>query len=211
MDQFLRPNAMFLRLLSDWRKYGSITVGFDFDQTVAPFHDHSATFDMVIQLLHELDEIGCKLVCWTANRDHAFVEKYLKEKGINHVGINVDAIDLGYQTRKPFYSALLDDRAGLDSVYRDLSLLVWYIKEHHLNQKTKTVSSIFKERVNYVVNPSGKLTLSAVNMPLIVEASNLEEGKRKLKFLTDSWIKKLTGILEDEDPFKFVEQKLEEI
>lgn len=48
MDQFLRPNAMFLRLLSDWRKYGSITVGFDFDQTVAPFHDHSATFDMVI-------------------------------------------------------------------------------------------------------------------------------------------------------------------
>ncbi len=130
MDQFLRPNAMFLRLLADWKKYGTITVGFDFDQTVAPFHDHSATFDMVIALLHELDEIGCTLVCWTANPDHEFVAKYLKDKGINHVGINVDTIDLGYQTRKPFYSALLDDRAGLDSVYRDLSLLVWYVKTH---------------------------------------------------------------------------------
>lgn len=130
MDEFLRPNAMFLRLVSDWEKYGKITVGFDFDQTVAPFHNHDATFDMVIKLLHELDEIGAILVCWTANPDHAYVDKYLKGKGINHAGINIETIPLGWETRKPFYSALLDDRSGLDSVYRDLSLLVWYVKKH---------------------------------------------------------------------------------
>ena len=135
MDEFLRPNAMFLRLLADWKKWGNITVGFDFDQTVSPYHTKDATYDMVISLLHELDEVGATLVCWTANPNHEYVQKYLKDKGINHVGINVDAIDLGYQTRKPFYSALLDDRSGLDSVYRDLSLLVWYIKEHNLQKK----------------------------------------------------------------------------
>ena len=113
MDQFLRPNSCFLRLVSDWEKYGAISVGFDFDQTVSPFHDQEATYDMVIKLLHELDEIGATLVCWTANPDHVFVDKYLKSKGINHVGINIETIPLGWETRKPFYSALLDDRAGM--------------------------------------------------------------------------------------------------
>lgn len=130
MDQFLTPNSTFLRLVNDWEKYGAISVGFDFDQTVAPFHDHDASFEMVIKLLHDLDEIGATLVCWTANPDHAYVDKYLKSKGINHVGINIETIPLGWDTRKPFYSALLDDRAGLESVYRDLTLLVWYVKKH---------------------------------------------------------------------------------
>jgi hypothetical protein len=130
MDEYLRPNSAFLRLIADWKKWGNITVGFDFDQTVSPYHTKDASYDMVIKLLHELDEIGATLVCWTANPDHVYVANYLRTKGINHVGINVDAIDLGYQTRKPFYNALLDDRSGLESSYRDLSLLVWYIKEH---------------------------------------------------------------------------------
>lgn len=81
MDEFLRPNANFLRLVDDWKKYGAITVGFDFDQTVAPFHNKDASFNMVISLLHELDSIGCTLECWTANPDHDYVAKYLKEKG----------------------------------------------------------------------------------------------------------------------------------
>lgn len=135
MDEFLRPNAAFLRLVADWKKWGSLSIGFDFDQTVSPYHDKDATFDMVISLLHELDEIGCSLVCWTANPDHEYVKNYLKSKGINHVGINVDSIDLGYQTRKPFYSALLDDRSGLEAVYRDLHLFVWYAKQHLVQQK----------------------------------------------------------------------------
>ena len=33
MDEFLRPNASFFRILDDWKKYGSITVGFDFDRS----------------------------------------------------------------------------------------------------------------------------------------------------------------------------------
>jgi hypothetical protein len=132
MDEFLRPNSTFLRLLSDWKKYGNISVGFDFDQTVAPFHNKEAKYDMVINLLWDLDRIGASLVCWTANPNHEYVDKYLKDRGINHVGINIETIPLGYETRKPFYNALLDDRAGLESVYRDLHLLVWYVREHGL-------------------------------------------------------------------------------
>lgn len=141
MDEFLRPNANFLRLVDDWKKYGAITVGFDFDQTVAPFHNKDASFNMVISLLHELDSIGCTLECWTANPDHDYVAKYLKEKGINHVGINVGGISLGWETKKPFYSALLDDRAGLESMYRDLSLLVWYVKTHIHGKCSDDISS----------------------------------------------------------------------
>ena len=132
MDQYLKPNANFLRLLRDWKKHGNISVGFDFDETVSPFHLAESSHEMVIELLHELDEVGATLVCWTANPDHKFVDKFLKSKGINHVGINIETIPLGWETRKPFYNALLDDRAGLESAYRDLSLLVWYVKEHKL-------------------------------------------------------------------------------
>lgn len=132
MDEFLKPNATFLRLVKDWKKYGTLSIGFDFDQTVCPFHDPTATYDMVIRLLRELKEIGCTLVCWTANPNHEYVKEYCEKMKIPCDGINIDTIDLGWASRKPFYSALLCDRAGLESVYRDLCLLVWYVKEHHL-------------------------------------------------------------------------------
>lgn len=135
IDEFLRPHATFFRLLTDWKKYGNITVGYDFDQTVCPFHDAEATFEQVRKLLRELKNLGCTCICWTANPDHSFVAKYVVDNNIPCDGINTDAIDLGYKTRKPFYSALLDDRAGLESMYKDLVLLVWYVKEHHLYPK----------------------------------------------------------------------------
>lgn len=135
IDQFLKPHSNFFRLLADWKKYGNITVGYDFDQTVSPFHEGEATFDQVIELLRELKDIGCTCVCWTANKDHTYVAEYVTKKNIPCDGINIDVIDLGWTTRKPFYSALLDDRAGLESMYKDLVLLVWYVKEHHLYPK----------------------------------------------------------------------------
>jgi hypothetical protein len=135
MDEFLAPNSNFIRLVGDWEKYGSITVGFDFDGTVHDYHKKGHTYHMTRQLLKELKEIGCSLICWTAYENLAYVHAYLQTHDIPYDSVNEGGIPLPWKTVKPFFSALLDDRAGLESAYRDLSLLVWYVKKHNLQKK----------------------------------------------------------------------------
>lgn len=130
IDQYLNPNANFIRLISDYETYGSLTIGFDFDSTVYDVHQTGHSYDMVIQLLKDLKSIGCTLICWTAAKDMQFVEHYLNERGIPYDGINTKGISLPWDSPKPFFSVYLDDRAGLLQVYQELHLLVWYIKKH---------------------------------------------------------------------------------
>jgi len=131
MDAYLKHNKSFLRLLEEYKKHGGLAIAFDFDDTVYDYHGKGHTYELVIELLRELQILGCTLICWTANKDHEHVEKYLTENNIPYSGINIDVIDLGWTSRKPFYNALLDDRAGLDSVYRDLKLLVEIINKEN--------------------------------------------------------------------------------
>jgi hypothetical protein len=128
MDEFLMPNESFNRLMNEYEKYGSLVIGFDFDGTVHDYHKKGHTYQYVIELLRDLKSIGCKLICWTAYHDLSFVEKFLTENNIPFDGVNTDGISLGWESRKPFFSALLDDRAGLIQVYSELSLLVKLIK-----------------------------------------------------------------------------------
>lgn len=134
MDEYLVPNSNIKRLLKEYITYGNIVAGIDFDNTLFDFHKTGASHEMVRQLVRDLKEIGCKIVIWTAQKDLPFVENFLKEIKIEHDGINVDIIDLGWSTRKPFFSALLDDRAGLESAYRDLELFVYLVKEFKLKK-----------------------------------------------------------------------------
>lgn len=135
MDEFLRPNSNFIRLVGDWKKYGAITVGFDFDGTVHDYHRKGYTYFQTMALLSQLKSIGCRLICWTAYKDLDYVKEYLDKHEIPYDGINEGGIPLPWDSKKPFFSALLDDRAGLESAYRDLSLLVWYVKEHNLQKQ----------------------------------------------------------------------------
>ena len=127
-DKYLALGANEERLYREYYKYGSLTIGFDFDDTVHDFHKTGAKYDMVIELLRELKEIGCKLVCWTAHPDVEYVDKYLVTNNIPFDGINEGEIILPWKSKKPFFSATLDDRAGLESIYRDLSNVVQRIK-----------------------------------------------------------------------------------
>lgn len=131
-DEFLKTNASFLRLLNEYTKYGSLCVGFDFDGTVHDYHKKGHTYHQVIELLRDLKSIGCKLVCWTAYENLDYVNNYLYEHKIPFDGINTDGITLPWESRKPFFSALLDDRAGLYQVYQELSLLVQLIKQNEI-------------------------------------------------------------------------------
>ena len=128
-DEFLKPNASLIRLLDEYKKYGSLSIGYDFDGTVYVYHLKGSTYHQVIELLRELKDINCKVICWTANKDLKFVEHYLYTHNIPCDGVNIDGIDLGWESRKPFYSALLDDRAGLVQVFNELSFLVEMVKK----------------------------------------------------------------------------------
>ncbi len=134
MDEYLKENSAYERLYAEYKKYGSLTVGFDFDGTVHDYHKTGATYEMVKKLLRDLHKLKCKLICWTAYHNLDYVNNFLVEHKIPFNGINTDGIKLGWESRKPFFSALLDDRAGLVQVYNDLTKLVDTIKnEKHLD------------------------------------------------------------------------------
>lgn len=127
-DDFLQPGASYQRLIDEYDKYGSLCIGCDFDSTINDYHQKGYTYDLMLELLDDLASIGCKIVIWTAYKDLEYVQKYVDEHDIPCDGINTDGISLPWQSRKPFFSALLDDRAGLIQVYEDLKLLVMTIK-----------------------------------------------------------------------------------
>lgn len=129
-DEFLEDGKSATRLIKEYEKYGSLVIGVDFDGTLYDYHGTGATYEQVRQLLRDLKEIGCKIICWTAQNDLDFVDKFLKENKIPYDGINTDGIDLGWKSRKPFFSALLDDRAGLIQVYEELCDVVYFAKHH---------------------------------------------------------------------------------
>lgn len=128
-DEFLEKGKSLRRLVEEYTKFGSLTIGFDFDGTVYDYHQTGATYDYVIDLLRDLKEINCKLICWTAQKDLPFVETFLTENNIPFDGINTNGIELGWESRKPFFSALLDDRAGLIQVYEDLRMITIMFKK----------------------------------------------------------------------------------
>lgn len=129
MDEFLTPNANLARLLQDYEKHGSLVVAYDFDGTVHDYHKKGASYEMVRQLIRDLKSIGCKLVCWTAYEKLDYVWNFLEENNIPCDHVNEGGIPLPWESKKPFFSALLDDRAGLESMYRDLDALVKIVKK----------------------------------------------------------------------------------
>lgn len=127
-DPYITPGPALQRLIAEYQKHGSLFIGFDFDGTVHDYHKKGYKFPFVISLLRDLKAIGCKLICWTAYQNLDFVNNYLVEHRIPFDAINEGGVNMGYESKKPFFNALLDDRSGLDSVYRDLKALVEYLK-----------------------------------------------------------------------------------
>jgi hypothetical protein len=123
MDEFLIPNANFKRLYEEFKKYGSLAIGVDFDNTIFDYHKKGYDCGVVIDLVIRAQALGNKIHIFTANPDHEKVTAHCAEKGIIIEGINT-GFNLGWESRKPFYNLLIDDRAGLISAVEDLSLVV---------------------------------------------------------------------------------------
>lgn len=132
IDEYLKSNASFLRLLKEYQQYGSLVIAYDFDNTIYDFHKKGETYHMVIDLLDQLKSIGCYMICFTANDNYAFVLNFLNQNQIPFDKINENPPFFKCNERKIYFNALLDDRCGLQQVYNELNLLVTIIKQKRL-------------------------------------------------------------------------------
>lgn len=123
MDFYLNPKNSQNRLIEEYKKYGSLVIAFDFDDTVYDFHKKGRIYDEVITLIKKLKSINCYLICWTGQEDLEFVSDYLLKSGIPFDSINESPPFYKLKSKKIYANAYLDDRAGLHQVYNELKFL----------------------------------------------------------------------------------------
>ena len=126
-DRYLNDEETYNRLMIEYKKYDSLYVAFDFDNTVYDYHKTGDTFPKLEELLIKCRRFNMKLILFTANEGEKLPEiiNYCKERGYEPDYINDNPM---FPTRKPYYNILLDDRAGLKSSYDILSKLLFQIE-----------------------------------------------------------------------------------
>lgn len=106
------------RLMVNLSTHGSIIVAFDFDNTIYDYHKVGDTYPEMIHLLQYLSVLQeIKLMLYTAREGEDLSEaiEYCRENSIRLHYVNDNPI---LATRKPLFSLLLDDRAGLPTAYQ---------------------------------------------------------------------------------------------
>lgn len=124
MDYYLNSDHTYNRLLEEYKKYNSLVVAYDFDNTIYDYHKKGWQFNDVIQLLKQLKAKGCYLIVFTANEDLDFVQTYCNDMSIPFDGINENPPFYNSNSKKIYYNILLDDRAGLKESYNVLQKLI---------------------------------------------------------------------------------------
>lgn len=130
-DPYLNPDITLERLKHEWKKYGSIIIAFDFDDTVYDFHKKGYTYNKVVNLLRRARDIGAYFIVHTAcgADQEDFIRQYLTDNDIPFDSVNKNAPYIDTTGRKCYYNILLDDRAGLESSYNTLLNAVQFMEE----------------------------------------------------------------------------------
>lgn len=133
MDKYLEPNSAYNRLWAEYQKHGSLIVACDFDDTLFDFHGTGGSYEQVKQLVRDLFDINCQIIIWTGNEDIDFVYSYLESEEIPWHLINENMKIggkwvSGKDSRKLYANAYIDDRAGMEQVFNDLTRLVKQIR-----------------------------------------------------------------------------------
>lgn len=133
MDKYLKPNSAYKRLWAEYNKYGSLVVAVDYDDTLFDFHRTGSSYEMVKQLVRDLHSIGCKIIIWSGSENINDIDVYLKENNIPYHLINENLLVngnwvSGKDSRKIYANVYIDDRAGLEQVYNDLTKLVYEVR-----------------------------------------------------------------------------------
>ena len=128
---------VFYDLIKKYKKYGSLYIGVDFDNTLLPYGEKEILKDsdhnQIINLLKWCKEIGFKLCLWSLSTSQENLDwkiQWCKEHGIEMDYINESPLmkEFNNVTNKPHFNLLLDDVAGLESSYSILANLCNYIE-----------------------------------------------------------------------------------
>jgi len=129
--------GMIQKLYTDYQKYGTLYIAFDFDNTIWNFDTYKnnytdnyyAVYWDIIDLLKSARECGLKLILWTSCPTDEDLEK--KTELCGKWGIKPDYVNmspLSPNAVKPHFNLLLDDKAGLESSIFILTKLIKLIK-----------------------------------------------------------------------------------
>ena len=114
------------RLLEELNRYKSLYIGLDFDNTIYDFHHKGGNYQQVIDLLKKCSDLGHKIIlCSCETNPLRLKEKvnYCKAMGISIFAVNSNP-EVLTGSHKPYYSILLDDRAGLEEAYNTLKYAI---------------------------------------------------------------------------------------
>ncbi len=117
---FLNDTACVFRLVDEHKKYGKIVVAYDFDNTIFDYHSKGHDYSELIEIIKVAHNIGCYLICFTAEKDEEVVSSFLINNQIPYDSINENPPFFKSDARKIYFNLLLDDRAGLSSAYNQL-------------------------------------------------------------------------------------------
>lgn len=113
------------RLVKEYSEHKNLIIGFDFDNTILDYHQKGLDVLPVILLLKRCSRIGFTMCLYTITPLGEDLHKkinYCLSHNIVPTHINASPIfqeQEGFS--KPFFSILLDDRAGLSSAYKILN------------------------------------------------------------------------------------------
>lgn len=140
MNNYLNDRKAIDRLKREYLEYGNLIIGFDFDCTIYDYHKEDLEIECIIKLLEKCSDLGFTMCLYSLTLKDSELDITDKIIYCNSLGIGVDYINaspimnidqqkIGHYPHKPFFSILLDDRAGLSASY---NILLTTLKELNL-------------------------------------------------------------------------------
>lgn len=127
VKSYLNDRKAIDRLKREYKEHKNLVIGFDFDSTIFDYHKEGLELQPVIDLLKRCSDLNFTMCMFSLSQEEG--KGTLKAWHCSKLlGIKVDHINcsplLGGQDphwgSKPFFSILLDDRAGLSASYNIL-------------------------------------------------------------------------------------------
>ena len=128
MNHPFNDEGAFARLLEEYKRYKTLIIGFDFDNTIFDYHNNDGDYSEIIDLLKECKALNFNLCLYTIADRLDWKYKVCCRLGIKPDYINESPIVFEDGGNKPYFNILLDDRAGLESSYNILKNVVDYAK-----------------------------------------------------------------------------------
>jgi hypothetical protein len=125
-DNYLNDIKVVDRLILEYKEHGNLIVAVDFDNTIYDYHQAGLELEATIDIVKATIAAGLEVFIFTANEDHELVRRHCTAIFGQPLAINTNSLNHLFDSRKPFYSILLDDRAGLNSAIWQLA---WVVEE----------------------------------------------------------------------------------